>query len=159
MRRVLSIATLYPNAERPQFGGFVARQMEALAARGDWAVTVVNPIGLPPLAAGRYAAQAKAAHDRTEHRVEVLRPRFALVPALSARWNPSAIARAVLPLARARHAEAPFDLVDAQFFYPDGPAAAAIARALGLPLSIKARGADIHYWGAKGFARRRMGWN
>ena len=155
-RRVLSIATLYPNAERPTFGTFVARQFEALAARGDWKVTVINPIGLPPVAAGRYAALARAAADGVENGVTVLRPRFPLIPALSARWNPSLIARAVLPIARRLHATRPFDLIDAQFFYPDGPAAAKVARALGLPLSIKARGADIHYWGAQGFARRRM---
>lgn len=155
-RRVLSIATLYPNAERPTFGAFVARQFEALAARGDWDVTVINPIGLPPVAAGRYAGLARAATDGVENGVSVLRPRFPLVPALSARWNPSLIARAVLPIARKLHMERPFALVDAQFFYPDGPAAAKVARALGLPLSIKARGADIHYWGAQGFARRRM---
>ncbi len=35
MKRLLSIATLYPNAHQPRFGTFVARQMEALAARGD----------------------------------------------------------------------------------------------------------------------------
>jgi glycosyltransferase involved in cell wall biosynthesis len=156
MKRVLSLATLYPNAARPTFGTFVARQMEALAARDDWAVTVVNPIGTPPLALGRYADLARAAVDGSENGVTVLRPRFALAPALSARWNPTLIARAVLPFARRLHAAEPFDIVDAQFFWPDGPAAAAIARALGLPLSIKARGADIHHWGAQGFARRRM---
>ena len=155
-RRVLSIATLYPNAERPTFGTFVARQFEALAARGDWAVTVINPIGLPPVAVGRYAALARAVNDGVEDGVQVLRPRFPLIPALSARWNPSLIARAVLPIARRLHADRQFDLVDAQFFYPDGPAAAKVAGALGLPLSIKARGADIHYWGTQGFARRRM---
>jgi teichuronic acid biosynthesis glycosyltransferase TuaC len=119
-------------------------------------VTVINPIGLPPVRAGRYAALARAATDAVEGGVQVLRPRFPLIPALSARWNPSLIARTVLPIARRLHAERPFALVDAQFFYPDGPAAAKIARALGLPLSIKARGADIHHWGAQGFARRRM---
>ena len=154
--RVLSIATLYPNAERPTFGTFVARQFEALAARGDWDVTVINPIGLPPVAIGRYAALARTATNAVENGVNILRPRFPLIPALSGRWNPSLIARTVLPIARRLHAERPFALVDAQFFYPDGPAAAKIARALGLPLSIKARGADIHYWGAQGFARRRM---
>ncbi|MCA1662051.1 MAG: glycosyltransferase [Novosphingobium sp.] len=155
-RRVLSIATLYPNAANPSFGRFVAQQMEALAARGDWAVTVISPIGLPPVAAGRYAALARSASDGIEGGVDVRRPRFPLVPSLSARWNPTLIARAVLPLARKLHAQAAFDLIDAQFFYPDGPAAAKIARAVGLPLSIKARGADIHHWGAQGFARRRM---
>ena len=78
--RVLSIATLYPNAERPTFGTFVARQFEALAARGDWDVTVINPIGLPPVIAGRYAALARAATDAVEHGVTVLRPRFPLSP-------------------------------------------------------------------------------
>jgi glycosyltransferase involved in cell wall biosynthesis len=156
MRRVLSIATLYPNPAQPRLGGFVARQMEALAARGDWAVTVVNPIGLPPFAGGRYAPLAGLGGRAVENGVTVFRPRFPLIPALSARWNPSSVARAVLPIARALHAEAPFDVVDAQYFYPDGPAAAKVARALGLPLSIKARGSDIHLWGTKGFARRRM---
>lgn len=155
-RRVLGLATLYPNAARPTFGTFVARSLEALAARGDWDVTVINPIGLPPLALGRYAEQARAAVDGVEAGVRVFRPSFPLIPGLSGRWNPLLIARAVLPLARRIHAESPFDLVDAQFFYPDGPAAARIAVALGLPLSIKARGADIHFWGSRPATRRQI---
>ena len=50
MKHVLALSTLYPNAVHPRFGTFVARSLEALAKRGDWQVTVVNPIGLPPLA-------------------------------------------------------------------------------------------------------------
>ena len=156
MKRLLSIATLYPNAHRPRFGTFGARQMEALAARGDWDVTVINPIGVPPLALGRYKPLAEAAVTGVEHGVTVHRPRFTLVPAVGGPVNPRMIARAVLPLARRLHALAPFDLVDAQFFYPDGPAAARIAAALGLPLSIKARGADVHLWGGKAYALRQM---
>ena len=53
----------------------------------------------------------------------------------------------MLPLVRAMHAAQPFDVVDAQFFYPDGPAAMRIADALALPFSIKARGADISHFG------------
>ena len=156
MRRVLSLSTLYPNAHMPRFGTFVARQMEALAARGDWDVTVVNPIGVPPLPLGRYRALARAALSQEEAGVAVYRPRFTLLPGIGGAVNPMMIARAVLPLARRLHEDDPFDLVDAQFFYPDGPAAATIATALGLPLSIKARGADISYWGAKDYARRKM---
>lgn len=149
MRRVLSLATLYPNPAMPRFGTFVARSLEALAARGDWQVTVINPIALPPLALGRYALLRRAAIDGLEHGVQVYRPTFRTIPRFGARLNPRLIARKVLPLARRLHSEAPFDLVDAQFFYPDGPAAAEIAAALDLPLSIKARGADIHYWGTR----------
>lgn len=155
-RRVLSLATLYPNAAAPRFGVFVARSLEALAARGDWGVTVVNPLALPPLALGRYRALKAAAVGGVERGVQVHRPAFRTIPRLGAGFNPALIARAVLPLARRLHAETRFDLVDAQFFYPDGPAAARIAADLGLPLSIKARGSDIHYWGARGDARRQI---
>jgi glycosyltransferase involved in cell wall biosynthesis len=156
VKRLLSLATLYPNAHAPRFGTFVARSLEALAARGDWQVTVINPIGVPPVAFGRYKALAAGAVDGIEHGVSVHRPRFPLVPKFGGRLNPRLIARAVLPLARRLHAEAPFDLVDAQFFYPDGPAAARVAGALGLPFSIKARGADISYWGERAYALRQM---
>lgn len=155
-RRVLSLATLYPNAANPHFGTFVARSMEALAARGDWDVTLINPIGLPPIRFGRYRKLAQIAQSGTEHGVAVHRPIFTLIPKFGGRFNPGLIAWAVLPLAQKLHAEAPFDLVDAQFFYPDGPAAAQIAAALKLPLSIKARGADISYWGAKTYGQRQM---
>ncbi len=156
MPRVLSIATLYPNAHLPRFGTFVARQMEALAARGDWDVTVINPIGVPPVPMGRYKALAAAAISREEGGVDVRRPRFTLIPGVGGPLNPAMIARAVLPLAFRLHDEEPFDLVDAQFFYPDGPAAARIAQELGLPLSIKSRGADIQFWGDKPYARKKM---
>ena len=156
MRHVLVLSTLYPNPVNPRFGTFVARSLEALAKRGDWRVTVVNPIGLPPLALGRYRALADLPPVSEEGGVTVHRPHFTLIPRLGARRNAAAIARAVLPLALRLHAEAPFDLVDAQFFFPDGPAAAIIARAMRLPLSIKARGGDITLWGREGFARDQM---
>jgi len=156
VRRVLSLSTLYPNAADPRFGTFVARSLEALARRDDWQVTLINPIGLPPVLFGRYRALAQAAVDGIERRVDIHRPTFSLIPRVGGRWNPAQIVAATLPLARKLHAEQPFDIVDAQFFWPDGPAAARIARALGLPLSIKARGADIHHWGAKPWAREAM---
>jgi glycosyltransferase involved in cell wall biosynthesis len=156
VNRLLSVATLYPNAHQPRLGTFVARQMEALAARGEWDVTVINPIGVPPVAAGRYGPLAAAAVTDGERGVTVHRPRFTLIPAVGGPFNPRMIVRAALPLVRRLHALAPFDLVDAQFFYPDGPAAARIAAALGLPLSIKAHGTDIAFWGHKAYAMRKM---
>lgn len=156
MPGVLSLATLYPNAHMPRFGTFVARQMEALAAREGWDVTVINPIGLPPIPFGKYKPLAAAAISGEEGGVHVHRPRFTLIPAVGGPLNPAMIARSVLPIARRLHAIEPFDLIDAQFFYPDGPAAAQIARALNLPLSIKSRGADIQHWGHKAYAQKKM---
>lgn len=156
--RVLSISTLFPNPVKPLFGIFVANSMKALAARGVDLV-MVNPIGLPPWPLSRrapYASLAGIGETSTLGDLTVHHPRFTLIPLIGGDSNPRRIVRAVLPLARRMHAEKPFDLVDAQFFFPDGPAAAEIARELGLPLSIKARGADIHYWGARPKALAQM---
>jgi teichuronic acid biosynthesis glycosyltransferase TuaC len=157
--RVLSISTLFPNPARPGFGGFVARQAEALAARGDVALTLINPVpALPgPLARLQPGPDLRAIPLLDEGRgFPVHHARFPWLPRFGPRWNAALIARAIWPLVRQLHTESPFDLVDAQFFFPDGPAAARIAARLGLRLSIKARGSDIHHWGAVPFARRQM---
>ncbi|MDJ0643625.1 MAG: glycosyltransferase [Erythrobacter sp.] len=160
MKHVLSLSTLYPNAVNPRFGTFVARSLEGLAnigeSEGGWRVSVVNPIGLPPVAFGRYRALSELEPLTREGGVTVHRPHFTLIPKIGARRNASAIAKAVLPLVEQIHAEQPIDLIDAQFFFPDGPAAAMLAKHFDLPLSIKARGSDISLWGEHGFAREQI---
>lgn len=148
--RVLSLSTLYPNDRSANFGVFVERQMQAVVTRGDVDLTLVNPIGLPPFPLSLHP-RYRELRDLPDHEqragVNVLRPRFNLLPVVGARFNAGAIVRAVLPVVRKLHAAQPFDLVDAQFFHPDGYAAVRIAAVLGLPVSIKARGADIQHWG------------
>ena len=148
--RVLSLSTLYPNEKTPNFGVFVERQMQAVMKRGDVDLVLVNPLGTPPFPLSlhpRYRGLRDLPAEELRGGVRVLRPHFTLIPGIGARFNAAAEARAVLPLVQRLHAEAPFDLIDAQFFYPDGPAAVQIGKALNLPVSIKARGADIHHWG------------
>ena len=157
--RVLSIATLFPNPVRPGFGIFVGNQMRGVVARSDVDLTMIAPIGMPPWPLSIKAPYAKLrpiSRESDAAGLPVHYPRFTLIPKLGGNSNPRRIARAVLPLVRRLHAEQPFDLVDAQFFFPDGPAAAIIARDLGLPLTIKARGADIHYWGSRPKALAQM---
>ncbi len=161
MVRVLSISTLYPNGSAPNFGVFVERQLQAVALRGDAELVLINPLGIPPWPLSlhpHYRALTSLPASELRGGVTVLRPHFRLLPGIGGRFNPGAIARSVLPLARRLHAQHSFDLIDAQFFYPDGPAAARIAAALGLPLSIKARGTDIHFWGhRRGTAEQVLG--
>ena len=45
--RILTLATLFPNAARPNFGIFVERQTAALAAREGVEVTVISPQAVP----------------------------------------------------------------------------------------------------------------
>lgn len=157
--RVLSISTLFPNPVKPAFGKFVANQMGGIAKAGGVDLVMVNPIGLPPFPLNRrepYRTLGACPDTSQLGTLAVHHPRFTLVPVVGGDSNPGRMARAVLPLARRLHAQQPFDLVDAQFFFPDGPAAAIIARELGLPLTIKARGSDIHYWGTRPKALKQM---
>jgi glycosyltransferase involved in cell wall biosynthesis len=148
--RILTLATLFPNAARPNFGIFVERQTATLAAREGVEVVVVSPQNLPPWPFSqhpRYRAIAALPVRETWRGLDVYRPRFLHVPGIGAQWQPKLMVRAILPLVEHLHREKPFDLIDAEFFYPDGPAARMIARRLGIPYSVKARGADIHHWG------------
>lgn len=148
--RILTLATLFPNAARPNFGIFVERQTAALAAREGVEVTVISPQAVPPWPLSRHAryrAIAGLPLHESWHGLDVHRPRFLHIPGIGAHWQPQLLVRAVLPLVRRLHRQNPFDLIDAEFFYPDGPAARILSQALGVPYSVKARGADIHHWG------------
>ncbi|WP_422061691.1 glycosyltransferase [Sphingopyxis sp.] len=153
--RILSIATLFPDVARPNFGLFVERSLRALAAQPGVQLTVVAPVGLPPFPLSlhpRYRALRALPLQEDWNGLTVHRPCFTLVPRLGARLNPAAIARAVLPVVRGHH----FDVIDAQFFYPDGPAAMRVASALDLPFSAKARGADISHFGHDAATRAQV---
>ncbi len=147
--RILTLSTLFPAANRPNFGIFVERQTRALSEVRDFAVTVVNPVGTAPWPLSLVASQAdlKTLADESWGGLEVYRPPFTAIPVIGGSRNPAAISRAALPLLRQLHRETPFDLIDAEFFFPDGPAAMRLSDALGIPFTVKARGADIHYWG------------
>jgi len=147
---ILTLSTLFPNAAAPNFGIFVERQTAELASRTEVNLTVINPIGLPPWPLSKHPQYSEIGtipeHEQWRG-LALHRPRFKLVPKIGGPKNPLRIANAILPLARKLHATSPFDLVDAEFFYPDGPAAMLVADALDIPFTIKARGADIHHWG------------
>jgi len=148
MLRVLTLSTLYPDSGRPSFGLFVERQTLALAARDGVEVEVVAPVGLPVWPLTRHPHyRAKALLPARERRtgLAVLRPRFRIWPGLSGAGGARSLAAEVLPLARALEC----DVIDAEFFWPDGVAAMHLAEALGLPFSVKARGSDVHFWGRR----------
>lgn len=159
MLRVLTLATLFPDTSRPTFGGFVERQTLGLAARPDVELEVVAPIGVPPWPLNghsHYQRFAEIPETEVWKDIIVHRPRFRLIPRLGGPMAPAAITKAVLPLLLQIRERFAFDVIDAEFFYPDGPAAMRLAQALDLPFSIKARGADIHYWGHRTGCRSQV---
>ncbi|RYD40289.1 MAG: glycosyltransferase family 4 protein, partial [Sphingomonadales bacterium] len=75
--RVLSIATLFPDAARPNFGLFVERSLRALAAQPGIDLTVAAPVGLPPFPLSlhkRYRALRDLPHSEQWNGLTVLRP-------------------------------------------------------------------------------------
>lgn len=154
---VLMLSTLFPDMSRPNFGVFVERQARELACREGVSVTVVAPVGLPPWPLSRaahYAALRALPRQERWKDLSVHRPRFPIIPKFGGRTNVTTMARAILPLVRRLHRETPFDVIDASFFFPDGPVAQRLSKALGIPYSVKARGADIHFWGARKGTRK-----
>lgn len=157
--RVLSLSTLFPAPPRPGFGKFVEYQMRSVVARDDTDLVIVNPIGLPPwplVQRDPYRGLATCPETSQLGRAIVHHPRFRTLPLLGADRNPARIATTLLPQIRRLHAQRPFDVIDAQFFFPDGPAAMRIATELGVPFTIKARGSDIHYWSTRAIALAQM---
>jgi teichuronic acid biosynthesis glycosyltransferase TuaC len=150
MLRVLTLSTLFPDATRRNFGVFVERQTLGLAAHPDVELRVVAPVGLPPFPLslrGRHAALARLPLGEQWKGVDVYRPRFLAMPGTAGRFFAGSLARALGPLLANLRSDFPFDVIDTSFFFPDGPAAIAMGKRFGVPVSIKARGSDIHHWG------------
>jgi teichuronic acid biosynthesis glycosyltransferase TuaC len=145
--KVLTFSSLYPNAARPAHGVFVETRLRQLVASGQVQSTVIAPVPWFPFrhaAFGAYAAQARAPRAETRHGIDVLHPRFLVLPKVGMTLAPFLLYRAVLPLVERLQREHGFDLIDAHYFYPDGVAAAMLARRLGVPAVITARGTDVN---------------
>jgi len=150
MLRVLTLATLFPNHLRPTLGVFVERQTKALVAQAEVEVRVVAPVGLPlwPLSLHpHYASLRNLPLRENWNGLDVHRPRYRVWPKLGHAGTARRMAAALLPVLQKIRRDFPFDVIATEFFWPDGPATALLARALDVPFSIRARGSDIHIWG------------
>lgn len=159
MLRVLTLSSLFPDASRPNFGVFIERQTLGLAAHSEVELRVVAPVGLPPWPLTRHAHfSGLAALPKREvwKGLDVRRPHFLALPATQGRFHAAALTRALVPVLDEVRRDFPFDVIDASFFFPDGPAAVALGKRYGVPVSIKARGADIHHWGRERATRGQV---
>ncbi len=136
--RLLILSTLFPDADRPRLGNFVEAQTLALAKRPDIEVRVIAP----------------RRSDDGEHQPEfedwrglcVCRPAFVSDPA-ARHCDADRLATMLVDFVAGVCAGFPFDIIAAERFWPDGPAAIRLGQAFGVPVTIKARGNDIHLGG------------
>ena len=147
MIRVLVVSSLYPNALHANHGVFVENRLRRTLALGDVEATVIAPIPFFPFSHkifGSYAENAKVPRSETRHGLEIRHPRHLVVPKIGAPLTPSLMFHALLREVRRLQAEGKeFDVIDAHYFYPDGVAAARLAKELDLPLMITGRGTDL----------------
>jgi glycosyltransferase involved in cell wall biosynthesis len=145
--RILVFTSLYPNAVMPRHGVFVEERLRHLVGSGRVSATVVAPVPWFPFGHSRfggYAAFAKVPAREQRHGIDVLHPRYPVIPKIGMSVAPSLMYRWLLPVLQKRVELESFDLIDAHYFYPDGVAAAKLGAALGKPVVITARGSDLN---------------
>jgi teichuronic acid biosynthesis glycosyltransferase TuaC len=146
--KILAISNLFPNPVQPRNGVFTEHRLRALAAAPEIEeVRVISPIPafpLPGLSFGPYAALNAVPAEDVRHGLKVSYPRYVNIPKIGMHLQPGLMAAALMAVVR-RMIAGGFDpdVIDAFYFYPDGVAAAKIARALGKKLVITAYGNDL----------------
>lgn len=152
--RLLTLTTLFPNAQQPRHGIFIANRLRRLCDTGRVKSTVIASL---PWFPGAYRHGAGVPRRESIFGFDVSHPRYFHIPGLGMRMQPRSLAGAIArELARRGLSADDFDVVDAHYFYPDGVAATEIARMLRRPLVISARGSDVNLIGNMRFARQRM---
>ncbi|MDD5271165.1 MAG: glycosyltransferase family 4 protein [Methylovulum sp.] len=147
--KILTYTTLYPNDVQLRHGIFIEQRLRHLLAQTPVEAKVVAPVPWFPSTAqrfGSYADYARVARQECRHGIDVYHPRYPVIPKIGMTVAPALLAAASLPFIKRLMADGyDFDVIDAHYFYPDGVAAAIVAKALGKPMVITARGSDVHH--------------
>lgn len=146
--RTLLFSTLYPSSVRPIHGIFVETRLRELIKTRQVETKVIAPVPWFPWTGERFGEYGLfAATPRFEDRngLDVHHPRYLLPPKVGMNVAPHTLAAAALPVAKQLIRDGfDFDLIDAHYYYPDGVAASIIARKLGKPFVVTARGTDLN---------------
>jgi glycosyltransferase involved in cell wall biosynthesis len=160
--KILTFTTLYPNAARPGHGIFVETRLRQLLASGRIESRVVAPVPWFPsknARFGEYGTHARAPREEVRHGIDVLHPRYPVIPKVGMGVAPFLLAVAAAPTVRRLLASGyDFELIDAHYFYPDGVAALMLGRHFGKPVVITARGTDLNVIPQYLLPRRMIQW-
>jgi teichuronic acid biosynthesis glycosyltransferase TuaC len=157
--RVLSFTSIFPNSQQPAHGGFVRDRVAALAALCDLRVVAPVPWTPPgPWLPASYRAYQTIPPVETQGHLTVSHPRFMVVPKLLKSTDGILMALSLRPQLRSLRERFHFDVVDAHWAYPDGVAAAVVARDSGVPLALTVRGDDVNVFGRERGRRQSIRW-
>lgn len=148
MIRLLTFSSLYPNSITPNHGIFVETRLRELLKCGEVESRVVSPVPWffsknPRF--GDYAKKAQIPHRESHNGIDVQHPRYIFPPKIGMNVAPVLMALgAVSAIRRLLDEGFDFDLIDAHYYYPDGVAAALLAKWFRKPYVVTARGTDLN---------------
>lgn len=146
--RLLTFSTLFPSSVRPGHGIFVETRLRELIACGQVESRVIAPVPWffsTDSKYGEYARMAQTPKRETRNGIDVMHPRYLLPPKIGMNIAPLMLAMGAVQSVRALIDEGyDFDAIDAHYYYPDGVAAAMLAKYFKKPLTITARGTDLN---------------
>jgi len=155
--RVLTITGLFPSRVAPTQGVFLLQRIRAVRDEGA-AVRVLAPVPyVPPGPVPARYARVRATPDAEEiDGLAVRHPRYFMVPKVGMYWQDRAYARGLARALREEVERFRPDLLDVHYLYPDACAVARLARELGLPYVVTARGSDVKLLGRIPLVARRI---
>jgi len=144
---IVTFSTLFPSVSQPNHGVFVENRLRHLVGSGGVGARVVAPVPYFPLRSAKFgqpSAWARAPLTETRYGIEVVHPRFPVIPKVGMSIAPWLLFWGSVGAVRRMQYARDFDLIDAHYFYPDGVAAIMLGRLLGKPVVITARGTDVN---------------
>ncbi|MGB8276055.1 MAG: glycosyltransferase family 4 protein [Alphaproteobacteria bacterium] len=160
--RIVSFTTLYPSSARPTHGVFVENRLRHLVASGAVTTRVVVPVPWFPSRHswfGSYADFARTPPEEERFGIPIVHPRYVTIPKAGMTIAPALLfAGSLRALRKVEASGYDYRLIDAHYFYPDGVAAAMLARRLNKPVVITARGTDINLIPRHALPRRMILW-
>lgn len=162
MLRILTFTTLYPNSVQIRHGIFVEQRLRQLVNSGQIEAIVIAPVPWFPFKSrcfGRYGEYACVPRVEQRWGLQIYHPRYLMIPKVGMIVQPLFVYLAALSVAKLlrKNGYLP-DVIDGHYFYPDGVAAAMLARRLSRPLVVTARGSDINLIALRRFPRRMIKW-
>lgn len=147
---------------RPGHGIFVETRLRELLKSGHVQTKVIAPVPWFFSKHARYGDYSRLAGTPLREKyngIDVLHPRYLLPPKVGMNIAPFLLAMGAVPAVKRLMDEGfDFDLIDAHYYYPDGVAAAMLARHFKKPFTVTARGSDINLISRHLIPRKLIQW-
>lgn len=146
-RKILTLTTLYPNAAMPTHGVFVENRLRDFHRASNAEIKVIAPVPWFPFKAsqfGNYAKFAKVPAMEDRFNLNIAHPRYFIPPRIGMTYAVHSLERCFFNSAMKLLNDGwDFDAIDAHYLYPDGVAATRVAKRIGKPIILTARGSDV----------------